>query len=422
LNIWIFQTGEPLPIDGMDSRPMRAMNLSSALISRGHQVTLWSSAFYHQKKTHRTLVFEQIAVSEQLTVNLIPSPGYTTNIGLGRLRDHAVLAYNLAKTLKNKKLEVPDVAFVGFPPIEAAAVLTTWLRKQNIPIMVDAKDQWPTIFLEPFPWVIRPLVRLALQPYFYLAKRVFRDASAFCSMSDEFIDWMCQVSGRTRGHRDHASPLTSPRRIHSSGALIEAGRWWRARGVDLTHNRRVAFVGTLSAAFDFAFIANLAKRCLANQLDVQFVICGSGDQSESVSRIMAGIPNVVLPGWIDTPKIETLMSGSRAVIAPYRTNDAFSRSIPNKVVDGFAMARPILTTLSGLTADTLKRFEAGLGAQSESVIFAELVRLMTDDDYFNLVSERSGKAYENHFSFEKVYGDLVESLCDLAGSRSSATP
>ena len=50
MRVWIFQTGEPLHIDGDNYRPMRAMNLANILIKRGHYVTIWSSAFYHQEK------------------------------------------------------------------------------------------------------------------------------------------------------------------------------------------------------------------------------------------------------------------------------------------------------------------------------------------------------------------------------------
>jgi hypothetical protein len=38
--IWIFQTGEPLHIDGGSARPMRAMNLSNTLVQAGHRVVL----------------------------------------------------------------------------------------------------------------------------------------------------------------------------------------------------------------------------------------------------------------------------------------------------------------------------------------------------------------------------------------------
>ena len=43
MKIWIFQTGEFLPIDGENIRPMRAINLLNILLKRGHSVTLLSS-------------------------------------------------------------------------------------------------------------------------------------------------------------------------------------------------------------------------------------------------------------------------------------------------------------------------------------------------------------------------------------------
>jgi hypothetical protein len=50
MKIWILQTGEPMPLDRGSPRPMRAMNLASTLVARGHDVTILTSAFYHQEK------------------------------------------------------------------------------------------------------------------------------------------------------------------------------------------------------------------------------------------------------------------------------------------------------------------------------------------------------------------------------------
>ena len=76
LNVWILQTGEPLHIDEGSVRPMRAMNLSNALVEAGHKVVLWSSSFYHQEKRHRICSGQIIKVSDNLEIRLIPSRGY----------------------------------------------------------------------------------------------------------------------------------------------------------------------------------------------------------------------------------------------------------------------------------------------------------------------------------------------------------
>ena len=155
MNIWILQTGEPLHIDGENARPMRAMNLSNTLIEAGHEVILWSSAFHHQEKRHRSHTAKSIKVSDKLEIRLIPSRGYRRNIGLSRLVDHAQLALNLKKMLTQVEA-LPDVAFIGFPPIETATVLTSWLKKRGVPTLLDVKDQWPSLFLDA---VASPLVR-----------------------------------------------------------------------------------------------------------------------------------------------------------------------------------------------------------------------------------------------------------------------
>ena len=54
MKICIFQTGEPLHIDKGNYRPMRCMLLADKLIDKGHKVSIISSAFFHQRKIHRS--------------------------------------------------------------------------------------------------------------------------------------------------------------------------------------------------------------------------------------------------------------------------------------------------------------------------------------------------------------------------------
>ena len=124
--VWILQTGEPLHSDNDNSRPMRVINLSNTLVKKGHNVVIWSSSFYHQKKIQRAKSYKKIFINKKLEIRLIPSPGYKKNIGLQRLFDHFKLAYNLKKKLDVEK-KLPDVAFVGYPPIETAFIMTSWL-------------------------------------------------------------------------------------------------------------------------------------------------------------------------------------------------------------------------------------------------------------------------------------------------------
>lgn len=393
---------------------MRAMNLANALMQAGHDVLLWSSAFYHQEKRHRTRVVESICVSDRLTVRLIPSRGYTRNIGPGRLVDHAQLGLNLGRELRGWRGALPDVAFVGFPPIETAAVMSRWLKRQGIPVMIDAKDQWPTIFVEPLPAVLRPVARLLLIPYFHFARRAMRDSDAFCAMSSEFVDWMCEISGRLRRSDDHVAPLSAPRPHVDEPVRSAAMQWWRSQGVEPATRRRVAFVGSLSSAFDFTAVRDLASACQSRGVDCQFVVCGDGDEAAAVRTMCGPLSNVVLPGWIDYPKIAALMEISSATVAPYINNDAFMRSIPNKIIDSMAAGLPVITTLAGTTGRLLRENSAGCSSLDIAALAGYLERLLDDPAYWSEAAANSRTIHEQRFSSAKVYGELAAALEKLS--------
>ena len=418
MKIWILQTGEPMPVDPGSPRPMRAMNLAATMVARGHDVTIVTSAFYHQEKTHRSRVYQEQQVADRLRVRLIPSMGYERNIGPGRLLDHAQLALNLRQHLASQpRSATPDVAFIGFPPIEVAAVMTRWLAKRGVPVVLDIKDQWPHLFVEAFPKAAQPLAKVAFWPYFVLAKTAFQQASALCSMSDAFLDWACAVAGRERSERDIVAPLTAPPPQVAGPELARARQWWLERGVDLSSRRRVAFVGSLSQAFDFAPVAEVARQFEKTGFDCQFVIGGDGPERDSVSRLFAGCKAAVMPGWIDLPKIVALMQGSSAVLAPYRTTDNFVANIPNKVVDGLAYGLPVITSLDGVVRRLLIDAGAGFYAPDSQLLASALHTVLEDHTTCAAVSAQARALYESRFAFESVYGDLAARLEALSAVR-----
>ena len=161
LKIIIFQTAEPLIIDNDNARPMRAMNLANALIERGHFITLISTDFYHQKKIHRFNRDSKFIVSRNFNLILIKSIGYVHHIGLQRIFDHIQLAYKLNKYFKDEKPN-PDVAVIGYPPIEPAWVLSKLLKNRKVITLLDVKDLWPIMFSDKVPALLKPIFNILI--------------------------------------------------------------------------------------------------------------------------------------------------------------------------------------------------------------------------------------------------------------------
>ncbi len=415
MNVWIFQRGEPLHIDGDNVRPMRAMNLSNALVEAGHNVILWSSAFSHREKIHRSHRAKTIKVSDNLEIRLVPSIGYKRHIGAKRLVDHAHMAINLKKMLKRVDT-LPDVAFVGFPPIETAAVLTRWLKQRGVPTMLDVKDQWPSTFLRPIPKGFRQLGRIVLEPYFYLARRSMADATGLSTMANGFLYWALGVAGRERTEMDGIFPLTSPQGQVCASELTEARKWWDGRGILDDARPRVCFVGSLSPAFDFKPVRDAVAKVKSDSSPWEFIICGDGLCASKLRSMMAGLPNVRFPGWVDRPKIEVLAERCKGALAPCVNTPDFIASIPNKIIDALSLGLPILSPLQGEVAKLIEDYDVGLryGTDTGRSLYDCLQVLFRDDKRQKEMSQNALALYDERFSFEKVYGGLVKHLEKLS--------
>lgn len=394
---------------------MRAMNLANALVASGHEVELWSSAFYHQEKRHRTRKFMSIRVHERLTVHLIPSVGYKRNIGLGRLVDHAQMAYRLWRLLRSRRFGRPDLAFVGYPPIEVAWVMLRWLKRQGVPGIIDVKDQWPSLFVEAVPAVLQPLSKLVFAIYFWLGQRAMRDATAITSMSGPFLEWALHFCRRPRQPNDTILPLVPTRIPVSLAQLAEARQWWAAKGVSLANVRCFSFVGSLSQAFDFSVLRGAIMRLQHLHPDCQVVICGSGAEESAVRSLFSGLTNVVLPGWIDAPKIAALMESTVATLAPYRNTPNFQINIPNKILDSFAFGQPVVTALRGAVEGVID--DAGVGIVCTNTVdgwLTAMCSLIEDDECRRAMSIRAAKLYADRYDATVVYGGFVAQLEKMA--------
>ena len=416
LTVWVLQTGEPLHIDEGTPRPMRAMNLSNALTAAGHRVVLWSSAFYHQEKRHRSREAQRIRVSDRLEVRLIPSPGYARNIGPGRLWDHAVMARNLKQLLRAES-SAPDVGFIGYPPIETAAVLSRWFRERGVPSVLDVKDLWPSLFLDPLPGALRPFGRVALAPYYSFAKRTMRDVTGVTAMSESFVQWACEFRGTPRQAADRVVPLTPAPGRCTPDELAEARRWWDAQGItERPGLTRLIFVGSHISGFDLTPVRDAAIAARDRGWPVEFILAGDGPVSADWRALLAGLPAVKFPGWIDLPRIQTLAERSQGAMAPYRNIENFTRNMPNKVVDSLKLGLPLLSSLSGEVDAMIRAHGIGFSyAPDSGRTFTQAVdALIRDPAASQQMGARAKALYDERFSFERVYGGIVRHLEGLA--------
>ncbi len=397
--------------DGGSPRPMRAMNLANKLKLRGHEVFIWSSAFNHQSKTHRSKNFVSIEIAHDFHINLLPSIGYKKHIGFARLLDHAQLGFSLSRKLSHSVDQKPDIAFVGFPPIETAAVFVSWLKKNRVPVILDVKDLWPWIFIDALPPYLKFMAPVLLYPYIFLAKRAIGMATAISSITSEFLIKVQKLGRRNNLKWDMVVPLTSAPQEQLSGEIKSISKWWEDKGVDLAQKNILCFVGAVSRAYDFRVVVEMMRRLHSNNINCQLVICGGGEDLNLVKSLFSGFENVVFSGWVGNPKIQTLISASIATIAPYKSTNDFMLSIPNKIIDSLRYGLPIITSLDGVTRKTIESYNVGYYCGNDPDRWYDAsIKLLFNRCFQEEISINAKNLYDEQFAFDIVYDALIDQM------------
>jgi glycosyltransferase involved in cell wall biosynthesis len=412
MRVWIVQTGEPLHIDGAKLRSMRAMNLADVLVSRGHNVIVWSTSFFHQEKRHRFKCDTVVDFSDQLQFRLIASMGYQRNIGVKRFADHIQLGRRF--TILAGRVPMPDVAFVGFPPVEIAASAVRLCCKANVPVLLDIKDLWPDLFEDPFPPMARRWVRRALAPLHRLTVEAINSCDGICAPSSGFLSWARSKGTSASSADDIVAPLTSHHPKIDEVSQEAADTWWDRAGVPADGRLRATFVGSFSRSFDLDCVVQAATSGRGS--DWQWVLCGDGERLERIRRAAAGHPNITLPGWIDRAKLESLLRRSTVGLAPYRSIPNFELNVCNKVYDYLHSGLPVLSPLGGDVRQLLLTDGVGLcyrAGDPESLLDA------LDDarrsEWHESASKAARAVYRARYDPEVVYAQLAAHLERVGG-------
>jgi glycosyltransferase involved in cell wall biosynthesis len=303
----------------------------------------------------------------------------------------------------------PDVAFVGYPPIESAWVMINWLDRCHVPVFLDVKDAWPDVLVNHFPSKLRYLAKLGFSPYYLMMRQAFRKASAFSSITQEFLNWCLINAKRKQNEKDQIFPLTSPSSQFTSEELAAAAEWWKNTNALQNQLFRGYFVGSINDAFDFSPIIEASKR-----LPIEFVIAGDGPRLEQLRHQTRKLGNIFLPGRISSSQAHVLASKSDFAIAPLKKRVDFEMSIPNKFYDAMKFGKPMITSLDGPAADVLSKNECGINYKNDDNSLYELLcDLIEDPELINRMSVNAKITFENLFQFEKVYADFILKLENL---------
>lgn len=413
MHICIFQTGEPLHIDEGQYRPMRCMLLADKLLAEGYSITIISSSFFHQRKSFRSKSFKTIKIQDRLTIHLIPSLGYKKHISLKRIIDHLFLALNLHLFLRKQRSFKPDRIFIGFPPILSSFIISRWALKSNIPYIVDVKDKWPEIFIEPFPNILKPLAVFLTKPFFMITIYVFKKASKITTISKGYVSWIKKLLKLKKSSIFISPLIRKPINLREEDKNLNKILFIN-KGINLNKDQYFCFVGSYSKSFDFNFIGKLSKRIINKYPNIKIILCGTGDQYEILIKKFKDYPNLFVFGEINLYEAKLLIKKSLATLAPYKNNPNFNDHIPNKIIESLENGIPFITTIDGKLKDLIKKENNGIYIKNKKNIDITKIEKLINDKMFRAnLKLNARRSYKKLFNFDETYSNIINNLKNL---------
>ena len=413
MNIWLVTIGEPVPHKNNKLRLHRTGILAKHISeSSDHKVCWWTSNFNHFTKEHIFKSETDFEANKNLCVVALHGKGYKRNVSIDRIIDHKQIANSFRERIAAS--QKPDVIVAAFPTLELCEICTTFGKKYNIPVLIDYRDMWPEVFVDISPSILKSIIKVALSPLFRRTRKAFAAATGIIGITDEFLKMGLLKAGRSANIYDAAFPLAYLRNQFDLNSIDEAKKFWKENLSYETTKLRICFFGTLGHQFDLNTIV-LAVELLnkENIADFEIILCGSGDKETALKQSAAKLKGLILPGYMGSAQIRSLLEISDIGLCPYNVNKAFLGSIPGKAIEYMSAGLPLLSTLKDGELGNLVT-ENNIGYHYDfgnPLSLAEKVKeLMEKKNELKAMHNRIFNLFMKEFDAQHIYSNYLDHL------------
>jgi glycosyltransferase involved in cell wall biosynthesis len=265
IKIWLITPYGSLPGEGW--RDYRFTMIADALARRGHEVTWWTASFDHISKRMRPIFLQSHQERRPFRLELVPTPAYKRNIGLGRLRFELAFAYRLVRMLWHKSR--PNVIIAADPPQTSGFAAVILAHRHQAKLILDCMDLRPEIFVAATPSMLRGLAMVIFAPLQLLRRYNYSRADAATATCDTYRNIVLRAAPRLNPENVITIFIgIDPEQVavdHESPAVRKGE----------PNEFRVVYAGSLGQNYDIHALVECAA-LLSHRGDIRFVIAGDG--------------------------------------------------------------------------------------------------------------------------------------------------
>lgn len=407
MKIWVVNSEEPIPQLTGKGRMLRGGMLADFFSRYNHDIIWWCSTFLHYEKEFFVKKDKNIALKKNLNLKMIhPSFGmyYKKNISLRRILYCKCLANKFKRNVKDEPL--PDVIYCAWPHIELAYECVKFGRKNNIPVLIDIRDFWPDNFVQPFSGIKRKIVGNIVEfLYGRQTRYVMKYADTVIGVVPACLD-LASKYGRMLKEKDKAVYLSFYSNNSIENHNVEIDFLKNIKEEDFL----IVYFGSIDNRIDQQDVMIKAAKN-SNNTNVKFIICGDGEALESCREKTKNLNNIYYPGMLNLSSMSVLAQKASLGILPYKNSDDFIDSLPSKFAEYLSYGLPILTSLSGLSKKMIEENRCGSFYKDEHDLNDIIDFYYYDEELMNNSRLRALELFENEFNAEKVYKNLLDSIC-----------
>jgi len=411
VRVWLIDIGDPLPFFHPEDRRFRAGNIADHLVEAGHHVLWWGSTFDHARKRHEADGDSRVDVNPQLAYRLLHATSYRKNVSIERVVNHWLIGCKFRKYARTEAR--PDIIVCSFPTLDLSYEATRYGRERDVPVVLDIRDLWPHAMLRAVPAAVAPLGRLALGPYFRMARKACRRATCLMGITPAFVELGAACAGRPVQALDRSFPLANEKWTPTDAEVDRARNRWHSRGLSES-DMILCLSGSLGLrkSLDLDTVIAAAKELRETVPRCKVVLCGTGDSLDHYRRMARECDNVMLPGWVDRAEIWTLLRMATAGLVPYESTYTIARGCPIKVIEYMSAGVPILSSVHGFLARLLQRTGCGITYPNRDhrALIRIVVDLAANQSRLEEMRRHCLQTFETEFHPDKVYGAMIKHL------------
>ncbi|WP_258102899.1 glycosyltransferase family 4 protein [Marinoscillum sp. MHG1-6] len=370
----------------------RSYHLAKGLVAAGHTVKII---------TARNERYE-VQNIEGIRVHYLPVK-YRNEFGFFRRIFSFIRFVRLAKK-ELTKLPKIDLAYVMTTPLTTGLIGLHLKRKRGVPYFFEVGDLWPEAPIQ--MEIIKS--RMIKSLLYRFEEKCYSEANKVIALSPDIRNYIEKRSPSSRvyvipniSHCDYFQPEVSLKKFSRKNPF------------------NIGYIGTLGKANGLEALVNVARLCEKNKLPVQFHIMGSGAERHSLTEAMGSLSNVRYYDFGPKQKVKALLETMDGVYVSFKNVPVLATGSPNKLFDGLAAGKLIITNFKGWTKSIIENNHCGFThSPKKPEEFIEKLKPYFDDPNRLLVAQQNARRLAEQFYDKQL---LVGKLLNVIENHQSMT-